>query len=57
MSCLAIGASAPPPNQWELDGMEPPSGLSGVDPAWGDGPYGFEVDMNWEDPAGQANED
>jgi hypothetical protein len=37
--------------------MEPPSGLSGVDPAWGDGPYGFEVDMNWEDPAGQANED
>src|SRR5690606_9211820 len=30
--CFAIGASGPPPSQWEQDGPEPPHGFPGQDP-------------------------
>lgn len=44
---FAIGAAGPPPNQWEYDGPEPPSGFPGEDSAWGDGPFDFETSRNW----------
>jgi hypothetical protein len=37
--CFAIGASDPPPNQWEFDGPNPPAGFPGEDAAWGDDPF------------------
>jgi hypothetical protein len=49
--CFAIGASAPPPDQWEFDGPQPPSDFPGTDPAWGSGPFRSEVNANWDDPA------
>lgn len=46
--CFALGAAAPPPNQWEYDGADPPQGFPGVDPAWGEGPFGVgDVNTNW----------
>jgi hypothetical protein len=45
--CFAVGAADPPPNQWEYDGPEPPSGFPGEDRAWGDGPFDFETSRNW----------
>jgi hypothetical protein len=45
--CLAVGAAGPPPDQWEYDGPEPPSGFPGEDSAWGDGPFDFETSRNW----------
>jgi hypothetical protein len=44
---FAIGAAGPPPDQWEYDRAEPPSGFPGEDPAWGDGPFDFESSRNW----------
>ncbi len=46
--CFAIGASGPPPNQWEFDGPEPPKGFPGQDAVWGEHP--FESAPNWEEP-------
>lgn len=43
--CFAIGATEPPPDQWLFDGPEPPSGLPGDDPAWGER-WGFDA-TNW----------
>ncbi len=45
--CFAIGASGPPPDQWEFDGFEPPSGFPGKDPGWGEGPFDATVNKNW----------
>jgi hypothetical protein len=45
--CFAVGAAGPPPDQWEYDGAEPPSGFPGEDSAWGDGPFDFETSRNW----------
>lgn len=44
---FAIGAAGPPPDQWEYDGPEPPSGFPGEDPTWGDRPFGMDVNRNW----------
>jgi hypothetical protein len=46
--CFAIGASGPPPNQWTYDGLEPPSGFPGEDPAWGDTPFSLGISPNWD---------
>lgn len=45
---FAIGANGPPPNQWEYDGPEPPTGFPGRDPTWGTTPFGGDdVSRNW----------
>jgi hypothetical protein len=44
---FGIGAAGPPPNQWEYDGREAPSGFPSDDPVWGDGPFGTDVNVNW----------
>ncbi len=44
---FAIGAAGPPPDQWEYDGPEPPTGFPGEDPAWGTSPHREEVNVNW----------
>lgn len=33
--CFAVGACAPPPDEWMFDGPDPPDGFPGEDPAWG----------------------
>jgi len=45
--CFAIGAAGPPPDQWEYDGAEPPSGFPGNDPRWGTRAFSNEVSRNW----------
>jgi hypothetical protein len=45
--CFAIGAAGPPPDQWELDGPEPPTGFPGSDSAWGEGPFSSDTSRNW----------
>lgn len=44
---FAIGAAGPPPDQWEYDGREPPTGFPGDDPLWGLGPDCDQVNVNW----------
>ncbi len=44
---FAIGANAPPPNQWTYDGPEPPTGPPGKDPVWGVEPFGDATSPNW----------
>lgn len=34
--CFAVGAAAPPPDEWLYDGPEPPAGPPGGDAAWGE---------------------
>lgn len=43
--CFAIGASDAPPDQWLYDGADPPNGVPGEDPAWGDR-WGVDA-KNW----------
>ena len=45
--CFAIGAAGPPPDQWEYDGPDPPTGFPGEDATWGDAPFGDTVNKNW----------
>jgi hypothetical protein len=45
--CFAIGASGPPPDQWEFDGPEPPHGFPGEASAWGSAAFSDEVNRNW----------
>lgn len=45
--CFAIGAAGPPPDQWEYDGAEPPSGFPGEHPDWGDDPFSWDACANW----------
>ncbi len=45
--CFAIGATGPPPDQWEYDGPEPPSGFPGTDHHWGQSAFSDEVNPNW----------
>lgn len=45
--CFALGASGPPPNQWEYDGPEAPQGFPGEDDCWGSQPLSSEVGRNW----------
>lgn len=45
--CFAIGSSGPPPDQWELDGPEPPKGFPGQDITWGESAFANEVNRNW----------
>ena len=44
---FAIGAAGSPPDQWEYDGVEPPSGFPGESPDWGSGPLDCESAPNW----------
>lgn len=44
---FAIGAAGPPPDQWEYDGAEPPTGFPGQDPVWGTRPFSDNVNRNW----------
>jgi hypothetical protein len=44
---FAIGAAGPPPDQWEYDGPEPPTGFPGEDPAWGTTPHRQVANVNW----------
>ncbi len=44
---FAIGAGGPPPDQWEYDGPEPPTGFPGEDPGWGTSPHRQEANVNW----------
>lgn len=34
--CFAVGAAQPPPDEWLYDGLDPPTGFPGEDPAWGE---------------------
>ena len=43
--CFAIGETGHPPDQWEYDGPEPPTGFPGEDPCWGDS-WG-KLNRNW----------
>lgn len=43
--CFAVGATAPPPDQWLYDGPEPPAGPPGEDEAWGER-WGIDA-KNW----------
>lgn len=43
--CFAVGAAAPPPDQWLYDGAEPPAGPPGEDAAWGER-WGLDA-KNW----------
>ena len=45
--CFAIAAAGPPPDQWQYDGPEPPTGFPGKDYLWGDSPFANQVDLNW----------
>lgn len=45
--CFAIGASGPPPDQWEYDGPEPPGGYPGKNQDWGKSAFSDEVNPNW----------
>ena len=44
---FAIAAAGPPPNQWEYDGPEPPTGFPGENSSWGDGPFSNHANRNW----------
>lgn len=44
---FAIGAAGPPPDLWEYDGADPPSGFPGDDAAWGLRPMGGVANRNW----------
>ncbi|MBI2704029.1 MAG: hypothetical protein HYX32_01875 [Actinobacteria bacterium] len=44
---FAIGAAGPPPDQWEYDGPEPPSGFPGESSDWGSGPFDYSSAPNW----------
>jgi hypothetical protein len=43
--CFAMGAEGSPPDEWYLDGPEPPKSYPGHDRAWGD--QRFEPTVNW----------
>jgi len=43
--CFAVGAAAPPPDQWLYDGPQPPTGPPGEDMAWGER-WGLDA-KNW----------
>ena len=43
--CLGIGASGPPPCQCHYEGAEPPNGLPGADPSWGED--AFDMGPDW----------
>ena len=43
--CFAVGAAAPPPDQWLYNGAEPPTGPPGEDAAWGER-WGLDA-KNW----------
>ncbi len=45
--CFAVGAAGPPPDQWEFDGAEPPTGFPGQDHRWGDEPFSLDFNRNW----------
>jgi hypothetical protein len=44
---FAIGAAGRPPDQWQYDGPEPPSGPPGESPDWGSGPFDYGAAPNW----------
>lgn len=43
--CFAVGAAAPPPDQWLYDGPDPPAGPPGQDECWGQR-WGLDA-KNW----------
>lgn len=45
--CFAIGASMEPPDEWRVDGAEPPTGPPGLGEGWGAGPHDLEAEKNW----------
>ncbi len=44
---FAIGAAGAPPDQWEYDGPEPPSGFPGDSHEWGEEPFTMGANVNW----------
>ena len=46
--CFAIGAAGPPPDRWEYDGPDPPSGFPGEDRCWGSRPFEDTANRNWD---------
>ena len=44
---FAIGAAGPPPDQWQYDGPEPPTGFPRESASWGDEPFASHVNRNW----------
>lgn len=52
--CFAVGASAPPPDQWEFDGPEPPEGFPGRAAEWGGQPFAGGVNRNWDEPTTES---
>ena len=44
---FAIGAAGPPPDRWEYDGPDPPSGFPGEDLSWGSRRFGGTENTNW----------
>ena len=44
---FAIGAAGPPPDQWEYDGPDPPSGFPGEDRRWGSRSFEDTANRNW----------
>ena len=45
---FAIAAAGPPPNQWEYDGPEPPTGFPGETSSWGGGAFSNQANRNWQ---------
>ena len=44
---FAIGAAGPPPDEWQYDGPQSPSGFPGESPDWGSGPFDYDAAPNW----------
>ncbi len=44
---FAIGAAQEPPDQWQYDGPEPPSGFPGEAAEWADKPFSVDAARNW----------
>ena len=44
---FAIAAAGPPPDQWQFDGPEPPTGFPRESSSWGDQPSASHVNRNW----------
>jgi hypothetical protein len=44
---FAMGAAAPPPDQWQYDGPQAPLDFPGEDPLWGSNPFDHQKSRNW----------
>jgi hypothetical protein len=44
---FAIGSAKEPPDRWQFDGPEPPTGFPGGAPEWGDRAFSTDASRNW----------